>query len=410
MTEYCAVHPSHRKTPSFRAGIPGAERSTGLKFAQSHYIMQAMNIKRAYTFRFYPTPEQEHVLAQTFGCACFVYNHMLRVHTEAWLQRREKVGYHETSALLTALKKGPQCAWLNEVSSVLIQQALRHLQTAFNHFFAKRAQYPAFKSKHGRQSATYAASAFRWNGKALTLAKMREPLNIHGARPIPKAAKVSTVGVSKDPSGRYFVSILCDDCVAAKPALATKVGIDLGLSHFAVLSDGEKIATPKVLRKHEKRLAIRQRRLSKKQKGSKNLAKARKALARLHAKIADTRKDFLHKRSTRLICENQTIAVETLSVKNMQKNRRLSKSIADASWSEFLRQLKYKALWYGRRLIGIDCGYPSSKRCSHCGHIEAATCPKCHANHDRNINAAKNILVAGLAVTVCGESVSPMSL
>ncbi|HPW37603.1 MAG TPA: transposase, partial [Syntrophorhabdus sp.] len=165
-----------------------------------------MNIKRAYKFRFYPTPEQEQVLAQTFGCARFVYNYMLRVRTDAWFQRSEKVGYHDTSALLTALKKDPQYAWLGEVSSVPIQQALRHLQTAFNNFFAKRAQYPSFKSKHGRQSATYAASAFRWDGKVLYLAKMKEPLNIRWSRTIPKASKVSTVSVSKDPAGRYFVS------------------------------------------------------------------------------------------------------------------------------------------------------------------------------------------------------------
>ena len=247
---------------------------------------------------------------------------------------------------------------------------------------------------------------------------MQEPLNIRWSRRIPKGAKVTTCTVSKDPAGRYFVSLLCDDVVAAKPAVETKVGIDLGLSHFAVLSNGEKIAAPNVLRKYEKRLHMLQRRLSKKQKGSNNRAKARKKVARLYAKIADTRTDFLHKLSTRLIDENQAIAVETLSVKNMQKNRHLSKSIADASWSEFLRQLTYKATWYGRELIGINKWYPSSKRCCTCGHIEAAmplskrqwTCPQCRIEHDRDINAAKNILAAGLAATVCGESVSPASL
>jgi putative transposase len=377
-----------------------------------------MNVKRAYKFRFYPTPEQEQVLAQTFGCARFVYNYMLRVRTDAWLQRREKVGYHETSSLLTALKKDPEYAWLGEVSSVPIQQALRHLQSAFNNFFAKRAQYPSFKSKHGRQSATYAASAFKWDGKSLTLAKTKEPLNIRWSRTIPKAAKVTTCTVSKDPAGRYFVSLLCDDCVASKPAAQSKVGIDLGLTHFAVLSNGEKVAAPNVLRKYEKRLSLLQRRFSKKQKGSNNRTKARKKVARLHAKIADTRRDFLHKLSTKLISENQTIAVETLSVKNMQKNRCLSKAISDASWSEFLRQLEYKALWYGRELIGIDRWYPSSKRCNVCGHIESSmplskrhwTCPQCKTIHDRDTNAAINILAAGLAVTVCGESVRPTAL
>jgi putative transposase len=374
-----------------------------------------MDIKRAYKFRFYPTSEQEQALAQTFGCARFVYNYMLRVRTDAWFQRQERVGYHETSSLLTALKKDPDHAWLGDVSSVPIQQALRHLQTAFNNFFAKRAQYPSFKSKHGKQSATYAASAFRWDGKVLVLAKLAEPLNIRWSRTLPKAAKVTTCTVSKDPAGRYFVSLLCDDCVAAKPAVKNNVGIDLGLTHFAVLSNGEKVAAPNTLRKYEKRLGVLQRRLSKKQKGSNNRNKARKNVARLHAKIADTRRDFLHKLSTRIICENQTVAVETLSVKNMQKNRHLSKSISDASWSEFLRQLEYKALWYGRELISIDRWYPSSKRCSNCGHVEASmplsrrrwTCMECETNHDRDVNAAINILAAGQAVSAFGESVSP---
>jgi putative transposase len=182
-----------------------------------------MDIKRAYRFRCYPTPEQEVVLARTFGCARFAYNHMLRLRTEAWMQRQEGVGYHESSAVLTALKKQTEYAWLNEVSSVPVQQALRHLQTAFANFFARRARYPQFKRKDGKQSAEYTTSAFKWDGKALKLAKIAEPLNIRWSRQIPKAAKVTTVTVSKDTAGRYFISLLCDDAVAAKPAVQSKV-------------------------------------------------------------------------------------------------------------------------------------------------------------------------------------------
>ena len=377
-----------------------------------------MDIKRAYRFRFYPTSEQEVILARTFGCARFAYNHMLRLRTDAWFARQERIGYHETSAALTQLKKDPGFAWLNEVSSVPVQQALRHLQTAFANFFAKRAKYPTFKRKDGPQSAEYTTSAFKWDGKALKLAKMVAPLAIRFSRTIPRAAKVTTVTVSKDAAGRYFVSMLCDDAVEPKAEAAGKVGIDLGLTHFAILSTGEKVAAPNTFRKHETKLAKLQRRLAKKQKGSANRKKARLKVAKLHAKIADSRKDFLHKLSTRLINENQVIAIETLAVSNMQKNHSLAKSIADASWSEFVRQLEYKALWYGRELVGIDRWYPSSKRCSDCGHTVAKmplnvrewACPECGTVHDRDINAARNVLAAGLAVSALGESVNPVCM
>lgn len=377
-----------------------------------------MNIKRAYRFRFYPTPEQKLILARTFGCARFAYNQMLRLRTDAWMQRQERVGYHETSAALTALKKTPEHAWLNEVSSVPVQQALRHLQTAFTNFFAKRARYPQFKRKDGPQSAEYTTSAFKWDGKSLKLAKMDAPLTIRWSRTIPKAAKITTVTVSVDTAGRYYVSLLCDDAVAAKAAVHGKVGIDLGLSHFAILSTGEKVAAPNTFRKNEAQLAKLQRQMAKKTKGSNRRKKAKLRVAKLHAKIADSRRDFLHKLSTRLINENQVIAVESLSVSNMQKNRCLSKSIADASWSEFLRQLEYKAKWYGRELIGIDRWYPSSKRCSDCGYtvpkmplnVRQWACPECGSVHDRDVNAARNVLAAGLAVSARGEAVSPVSL
>lgn len=377
-----------------------------------------MEVKRAYRFRFYPTPEQELILAKTFGCVRFAYNYMLRLRTDAWFKEKKRIGYHETSAALTALKKQPEYAWLNEVSSVPVQQALRHLQTAFNNFFAKRARYPQYKRKDGPQSAEYTTSAFKWDGRSLKLAKMDAPLAIRWSRTIPKAAKVTTVTVSKDAAGRYFVILLCDDVVAKKPASNGKVGVDLGLTHFAILSTGEKIDAPNTFRKYEAKLAKLQRRLAKKQKGSKNRSKARLKVARLHAKIADARRDFLHKLSTRLINENQVIAIESLSVSSMQKNRCLSKSISDASWSEFVRQLEYKARWYGRELIGIDRWYPSSKRCSDCGYtmpkmplsVREWVCPECGAIHDRDINAARNVLAAGLAVSAHGEAVSPVCM
>ena len=377
-----------------------------------------MDIKRAYRFRFYPTSDQAEMLAKTFGCTRFAYNYMLRLRTDAWFQRQERIGYHETSAALTALKKTPEHAWLNEVSSVPVQQALRHLQSAFANFFAKRAKYPNFRSKNGVQSAHYMASAFKWDGRDLTLAKMDAPLSIRWSRALPKGAKPTSVIASKDAAGRYHVSILCDDAVPAKAKAIGEVGIDLGLTHFATLSTGEKIAAPNTFRKYENKLAKLQRQLAKKQKGSARRAKAKLKVAKLHAKVADTRRDFLQKLSTRLINENQVIAIESLAIKNMRGNRRLAKSINDASWYNFVRQLKYKSEWYGRTLIGIDRWYPSSKLCSDCGHTVAKmplkvrtwTCPECGSIHDRDINAACNVLAAGLAVSAHGESVNPMSL
>jgi putative transposase len=375
-----------------------------------------VDIKRAYRFRVTPTPTQENILARTFGSARFAYNYMLRLRTDAWFNEQKRIGYHETSALLTKLKENPEFEWLNEVSCVPVQQSLRHLQTAFGNFFAHRNKYPTFKKKDGKQAAEYTTSAFKWDGKELKLAKMDEPLNIRWSRSIPKAAKVTTCTVSKDCSGRYFVSMLCDDSVSAKHEVEKKVGIDLGLTHFAILSTGEKVASPNTFRKNEARLATMQRRLAKKHKGSANRAKAKLKVARIHAKISDARNDFLHKLSTRMINENQVIAVESLAVSNMQKNHCLAKSISDASWAEFVRQLEYKALWYGRTLIGIDRWYPSSKRCNDCGYtigslplnVREWTCPECGVVHDRDINAARNILAAGLAVSVCGENVSPV--
>lgn len=357
-------------------------------------------------------------LARTFGCARFAYNHMLRLRTDAWFKEQKKVGHHETSAALTALKKQPEFAWLNEVSSVPVQQALRHLQTAFGNFFAKRAQYPTFKSKHDRQADEYTRSAFKWDGKTLKLAKMDAPLAIRWSRTLPKAAKLTTTTVSKDAAGRYFVSLLCDDTVEVKPAVVGKIGIDLELSHFAIFSTGEKVAAPNTFRKNEAQLAKLQRRLAKKQKGSKNRIKAACKVARLHAKTADARKDFLHKLSTRLVNENQVIAVESLAVANMKKNHCLAKSISDAGWAEFVRQLAYKAHWYGRELVGIDRWYPSSKRCADCGYtrvnmplkVREWSCPQCGSTHDRDINAARNILAAGLAVSALGESVNPVGI
>jgi putative transposase len=371
--------------------------------------------KRAYRYRFYPTAEQTAALAQTFGCARFVYNWALRLRADAYNQRGERLDYHAASAALTILKQQPDTSWLNEVSSVPLQQALRHLDRAFRNFIEGRARYPTFHKKHGRQAATYASSAFRWEAqtRALTLAKMDAPLDIHWSRAF--TGTPSTVTISQDAAGRYFASFLVEEEVAALPVVNAIVGVDVGLKDVAVLSSGEKIVNPRHLQRSERRLKHAQRNLARKQRGSKNREKARLKVAREHACIADQRRDGLHKLTTRLIRENQVVCVESLAVKNMVRNRTLAKAISDVGWGELVRQLEYKADWYGRTLVQIDRWYPSSKRCHACGYVLESlaldvrqwTCPQCGVHHDRDINAARNMLAVGLTVHACGETVRP---
>jgi putative transposase len=374
-----------------------------------------MNQKRAYKFRFYPTAEQKQIFARTFGCARFVYNWTLRLRTDVYYERQERIYYAETSARLTALKEQSEYAWLNEVAAVPLQQSLRHLDKAFTNFFEGRAKYPTFHSRHGEQAATYIGTAFKWDGHSLTLAKMDGPLNIVWSRPLPDGCKPTTVTVTKDTAGRYFVSILVEEDIKSLPVVNKQVGLDLGLKSMVITSDGEHVGNPQYFRQDEKKLAKAQRRHAKKKKGSKNRNKARKNVARIHARIADRRRDYQHKLSTRIVHENQVICIESLQVKNMVKNHSLAKSISDVGWSEFTRQLEYKAKWYGRTFIKIDKWYPSSKRCHSCGHVLDSLslderfwlCPECKTFHDRDINAAKNVLAAGLAVSACGEAVRP---
>jgi putative transposase len=370
-------------------------------------------VKRAYRYRFYPTPEQAQNLACTFGCCRFIYNWALHRRKRAYFDQGVKIYTKDLSAAIPALKKEEGTAWLKEVSSVPLQQALRHLDAAYTNFFEGRAEYPTFKKKHHVQSATYTDNAFKLVGDKLTLAKHKEPLDIVWSRPLPDGAKPSSVTVSKDKIGRYFVSILVEEEIAPLAPTEKAVGIDLGLKSFLITSDGEIIANPKYYARDEKKLAKAQRKHARKKKGSKNREKARKKVAKLHARIADTRRDFQHQVSTKLIRENQVICLETLNVKGMLQNHCLAKAISDVGWGGFVRQLEYKAKWYGRTLIKIDRWYPSSKACSDCGHIlDSLTldvrewvCPECSVCHDRDINAACNILAAGRAALACGGTV-----
>ncbi len=377
----------------------------------------ATHVKRAYRYRFYPTDAQAAELSRTFGCVRKVYNMALAARTEAWALRQERVNYNATSAMLTAWKKTGELAFLNDVSSVPLQQALRHLQAAFTAFFAKRSKYPRFKSrKKSGKSAEYTSSAFRFREGKLTLAKMAEPLDIVWSRPLPDGTLPSTVTVSQDAAGRWFVSLLVEDpAVQPLPASGSAVGIDAGLDHLLTLSTGEKIANPRHERRDRARLARAQRNLARKARGDGvNRAKARRKVAKVYARIADRRRDHLHKLTTRLVRENQTLVIEDLTVRNMLKNGKLSRAISDAAWSQFRSMLEYKAAWYGREVIAVDRWFPSSKLCSVCGtlrekmplSVRTWTCD-CGTTHDRDVNAAKNLLAAGLAVSACGAGVRP---
>jgi putative transposase len=369
--------------------------------------------KRAYKYRFYPTDEQKIILAQTFGCCRFVYNWGLSTRKTASFQHGQKLTYNDLSAQLPDLKKTHP--WLADVSSVPIQQSLRHLDRAYKNFFEGRAKHPTFKKRRNTQSATYASNALTWKDGQLTLAKMNESLAITFHRAFPADLKPSSVTVSKDCANRYFVSMLVEEEIKPLPVVNAQVGLDLGLKSMVILSTGEAVGNPKFYARDEKRLAKAQRRHAKKKKGSKNREKARRKVAHVHARINDRRRDYQHKLSTRIVHENQVICVESLAVKNMVKNHCLAKAISDVGWGEFVGQLEYKSQWYGRTLVKIDRWYPSSKTCHDCKHVvedlpldvREWVCPECSTWHDRDINAAKNILTEGLSVSACGGGVRP---
>jgi putative transposase len=356
------------------------------------------------------------MLNRTFGCIRVVWNRTLAARHARWHAGRTSTCYAQTDAALTLMKKDPGLTFLTEVSCVPLQQVLRHQHKAFTAFFARRARYPRFKSRRGRQCAHYTRSAFTLRGGELRLAKTPGPLRFTWSWPDVDLAALdpTMVVVSREPDGRWYVTFAIDTRAPEPLAPAGHaVGVDLGVTDLAVTSDGEKIANPRHLARKARNLARYQRRLARCRKGSANRAKAAAKVARAHRKVRDARRDFLHRTSTRLVRENDVIVIEDLNVSGMVRNRRLACAISDCGWGEFRRQLAYKCERYGRDLVVIDRWYPSSKTCSACGHLLAGlslgtrqwTCLSCGARHDRDINAAKNILAAGQAVTACGAGV-----
>jgi putative transposase len=380
-------------------------------------------VKLRYKYRLYPAPAQRGALARAFGCARVVFNDGLRIRQEAHAAGLPYPTDAELSAWLTRVKATPERAWLGEVSAVVLQEALADLNAAYRNFFASvkgerkgpKMGPPKFRSrKDHRQAARFTANA---RFRVLPNRKLRLPkigdVPVRWSRPLP--SEPSSVTVVKDAAGRYFASFVVEAEPRSLPRTEAVTGIDLGLNHFAVLSDGRKIASPRFLRRVEKKLRHSQRSLSRKQQGSNNRDKARGKVARAHARVADARRDFHHQLSTALIRENQAVAVEDLAVTGLARTR-LAKSVHDAGWSAFVAMLEYKARMYGREFHRISRWAPTSQVCSACGakdgpkplHVRAWQCQACGAWLDRDVNAAVNVAkAAGLAVTACGAQVRP---
>jgi len=381
-------------------------------------ISLVSTLLKAYKYRIYPTSEQSILLAKSFGCVRWFYNYALNLTSETYKTTGKGLSRHEIINKLPSLKKEHE--WLTEPPSQCLQQVALDLSSAFLNFFEKRGKYPNFKRKGQKQSIRF-PQGIKLNGNYLTLPKLG---NVYCKVSRLPSGKLKSVTVSVIPSGEYYAACLYDDGqdipVSYKEGKA--VGLDMGITHYAITSDGTKHGNPKYYRKYETRLANRQKTFSRKHKGSSNRNKARLKVAKIHNKITRCREDFLHKLSRKLVDENQVIVVENLAVRNMLRNHKLAKSISDAGWGQFCTLLKYKAEWFGKTYIEVDRFFPSSKTCSNCLHqvdnlsldIRSWQCPKCQMLHDRDINAAINIrneglrlLAGGHLATASGQRVRP---
>jgi putative transposase len=360
---------------------------------------------RGYKYRAYPDSEQQEFFEKTFGCCRFVFNYYLDMKRSRWFEWHDNMSYSEMSSHLShELKK--EKMWLKEADSTALQQTLRHLDGAYENFLRKRGGYPRYKSKRSLQSyrTMNVNDSIRIDDRSIRLPKAGS-VKIKNTRDFD--GRILSGTISKTPSGRYYISLQEEEEYEVLPNKGGKTGLDAGLKNLYTDSNGETVANPRTLIKHEKKIKRLQRRLSRKKKGSKNSEKARIRLAREHEKVTDIRNDFQHKVTHRLASENQVVCIEDLNVKGMIRNHRLAKSISDASWSGFYRKLEYKMEDHGGTLVRVPRTYPSSQLCSCCGYqnrevmdlsIRAWRCPECGAEHDRDVNAAVNILRKGMEI------------
>lgn len=362
-------------------------------------------MQKGIKFRAYPNRQQRELINKTLGCCRLVYNKGLDLRNAAY-QNGGSTGYSQTSAMLTALKRQDDFAFLKEVDSIALQQSLRDLDRAFVNLFQGRAKQPAFKCKHDhRQSyrTVNQGGSIRIVGKYLKLPK----LGYVKIRQSMEVGRIHHATVERTPTGKYFVVLNVEFDPEPRPNAGYMVGIDVGIKSFYTDSNNVDVQNPKYLERSQRKLAREQRRLARRQKGSKNRAKQRVKVARIYEKITNQRNDFLQKQSTMLVRENQTVCIEDLNVKGMIRNHKLSRSIASVSWSKFFSMLEYKAAWYGCTIIRVPTMYPSSQTCSVCGYknplvknlsVRRWECPVCHTVHDRDENAAVNILRKGLSL------------
>lgn len=360
-------------------------------------------MQKGIKFRAYPNKEQENLINRTFGCCRLIYNKGLTMRDDAY-SNGQKIGYSETSTMLTELKKQKDFAFLKDVDSIALQQTLRDLDRGFKNFFERRAKHPQFKSKHNNHQSYRTMNQnnnIRIVGKYLKLPK----LGYVKIKQSMQVGHINNVTVERTPTGKYFVVLNVEFEPHPMVNNGGSIGIDVGIKEFYFDSNGNVVNNPKYLEKSMRKLIREQRKLSRKQKGSNNRNKQRIKLALAHEKITNQRNDFLQKQSTMLVRENQTICIKDMNVKEMIRNHRFARSIASVSWSKFFNMLEYKAAWYGNDIIKVPATYPSTQTCSCCGHrnilvkdpsIRNWECPVCHTKHNRNTNASINILNEGL--------------